>query len=69
MRLPEPSESRPDASASRVLAWCDALEAVRDKARADGDDFLAYLVEAALEHAIALAMRGNAGLASTDRGG
>jgi hypothetical protein len=34
---------------------------VRDGARAEGNDFLAYLVEAALEHAIALAMRENAG--------
>jgi hypothetical protein len=47
--------------AGMVQTWCDVLDRVRDQARAHGDDFLAFLVEAALEHAIGLAMRERGG--------
>jgi hypothetical protein len=40
-----------------ILAWCDALERIRDQARSAGEDFFANLVDTAWEHAILLAMR------------
>ena len=56
----------PVSRAAQLLAWCDRLDEIRDQARASGDDFLAYLVEAALEHAIGLAMRENGTLQDPD---
>jgi alkanesulfonate monooxygenase SsuD/methylene tetrahydromethanopterin reductase-like flavin-dependent oxidoreductase (luciferase family) len=48
---------RPDKRVDLILCWCDSLDEIRDEARGLGDDFLAYLVELALEQAVALAMK------------
>jgi len=51
---PNGHSSRLTAAADRHRAWCEILKLVRDEAEAAREDFLVYLVDIAIEHAVSL---------------